>query len=68
MEPYRSSFPDAGSALPATERLAQQVLSLPSGTAISRDDVRTVSSILRLAIENGPQVSAALGRGALLES
>ena len=64
MEPYRSCFPTAGSVLPATERLVQQVLCLPSGSALGPDDVRTVSSILRLAIEKGPQVSAALDRAA----
>jgi len=60
MEPYRTLFPNAASVLPATERLARQVLSLPTGTAIGGDEIRTVSSILRLAIENGPQVSATL--------
>jgi dTDP-4-amino-4,6-dideoxygalactose transaminase len=60
MEPYRSFFPHAGLLLPETEKLAQRVLSLPTGTAISDDDVRAVVAILRFAVGNGRQIREAL--------
>jgi dTDP-4-amino-4,6-dideoxygalactose transaminase len=50
MEPYRSYFPHAGLLLPETERLCQRVLILPTGTAISEQDVREVCKIIRLAV------------------
>lgn len=52
MEPYRSYFPHAGLLLPETERLCQRVLILPTGTAISEEDVREICKIVRFAISN----------------
>ncbi|MDA3896539.1 MAG: DegT/DnrJ/EryC1/StrS family aminotransferase, partial [Desulfobacteraceae bacterium] len=37
MEPYRSYFPHAGLLLPETEKLAEKILVLPTGTSISPD-------------------------------
>jgi dTDP-4-amino-4,6-dideoxygalactose transaminase len=56
MEPYRSYFPHAGLLLPETERLVRRVLTLPTGTAVDATIVRRVCDIIRLAIENAPQV------------
>jgi dTDP-4-amino-4,6-dideoxygalactose transaminase len=39
MEPYRSLFPHAGLMLPHTERVVQQVMALPTGTAVTPEDV-----------------------------
>jgi dTDP-4-amino-4,6-dideoxygalactose transaminase len=52
MEPYRSYFPHAGLLLPETEKLAQKVLILPTGTAISEDDINKICQIIRLANTN----------------
>lgn len=51
MEPYRSYFPHAGLLLPETEKLAQRVLILPTGTAISEEDIKNICEILKLAIQ-----------------
>lgn len=56
MEPYRSHFPHAGLVLPETERLAARVISLPTGTSVGEREVETVCSILRLAVEHGPEI------------
>lgn len=61
MEPYRSFFPHAGLLLPNTERLAQRVLSLPTGTAVGEDEIHTVCQIIRLAIAHGPELSKKIG-------
>jgi dTDP-4-dehydro-6-deoxyglucose aminotransferase len=60
MEPYRSSFPHSGLALPQTERLTQRVMSLPTGTAVGHEEVAAVCAIIRLAISNGPELRSRL--------
>ena len=56
MEPYRSLFPQAGLLLPETNRLTQRVMSLPTGTAVGPDEIETVSAVIRLAVENSPEL------------
>lgn len=46
MEPYRTLQPEAGAALPATERVAGQVIVLPSGTSVTEADVRVITGII----------------------
>jgi len=53
MEPYRSYFPHAGLMLPETEKLTQRVLSLPTGTAVSSDEIQKICQIIRLSVSNG---------------
>lgn len=60
MEPYWSHFPHAGLMLPETERLAVRVVSLPTGTSVGEREVRTICSILRFAVEHGPEISGRL--------
>lgn len=55
-EPYRSYFPHVGLMLPATERLASRVLSLPTGTAVGEREVAQVCQIIRLVLENVPEM------------
>jgi len=57
MEPYRSYFPHAGLVLPATERLVNRVLSLPTGTAVGSEEITGICQILRLAISGKHRVS-----------
>jgi dTDP-4-amino-4,6-dideoxygalactose transaminase len=56
MEPYRTFFPDAGLALPQTERLAARVLILPTGTAMAIEDVTKLCGIIRAVVNNGTAV------------
>jgi len=60
MEPYRSYFPHAHLLLPQTEKVAQRVLVLPTGTAVTPDQISIVCSIIRTAIENAPKVKERL--------
>lgn len=50
MEPYRSYFPHAGLVLPETERMTARVLSLPTGTGVTDEDIRQICNIIRLAV------------------
>ena len=49
-EPYRSREPGAGARLPETERVCERVLVLPTGTAVTPDDVATVCDVIRVAV------------------
>lgn len=51
MEPYRTLSPGAAAQLPVTEMLAQRVLVLPTGTAVSERDIDGVCTVIREAIE-----------------
>jgi dTDP-4-amino-4,6-dideoxygalactose transaminase len=60
MQPYRSMNPDAWRHLPQTERISARVLVLPTGETVSAEDVATVCAIIRLAAENGDELSRRL--------
>lgn len=63
MEPYRSSYPEAGLRLPETERVATRVLVLPTGTAIASGEIRQVCDIIRTAVAHAVEVTARLRGG-----
>lgn len=58
MQPYRSYFPHAGLLLPITEKVTSQVLVLPTGTAVSVEELTAVSRIIRLAVANADTINA----------
>jgi dTDP-4-amino-4,6-dideoxygalactose transaminase len=58
MEPYRSYFPHAGLLLPKTEALCDQVLILPTGTAVSVEMVDQICAIIKLAINSAKQINS----------
>jgi dTDP-4-amino-4,6-dideoxygalactose transaminase len=53
MEPYRSLFPHAGPLLPETEKLANRVLCLPTGTGVKEEQISIICGILRMVVEDG---------------
>ncbi|MFZ1747039.1 MAG: DegT/DnrJ/EryC1/StrS family aminotransferase [Nitrospirales bacterium] len=57
MEPYKAQFPNAGLLLPRTEEICNRVLSLPTGTAISRDHISGISGIIRTAMSHNESLS-----------
>jgi dTDP-4-dehydro-6-deoxyglucose aminotransferase len=62
MEPYRSHPPSTALKLPDTERLAERLLVLPTGTAVQEDDVVEICAMLRLIVANSGEVRARLDR------
>jgi dTDP-4-amino-4,6-dideoxygalactose transaminase len=57
MEPYHSHFPECGVALPHTERLVKRVMSLPTGTAVSLEDITAICGIIKLVLSNADQLA-----------
>ncbi len=58
MPPYRDRVLRA--PLPETERLAGRTLALPTGTAVSAQDIAAVCRVIRLALSDAPAVKAAV--------
>jgi dTDP-4-amino-4,6-dideoxygalactose transaminase len=60
MEPYRSYYPNAGLLLPETEKLSQRMISLPTGTAITADDIEKICQIIKFVVEQNDQIKSKL--------
>ncbi|MBC7901922.1 MAG: aminotransferase class I/II-fold pyridoxal phosphate-dependent enzyme [Gemmatimonadaceae bacterium] len=56
MEPYRSHFPHARLLLPNTEQLASRVMSLPTGTSVTPDNIDKICAIIRLSVTHGAEL------------
>ena len=60
MEPYCSYYPNAYLMLPETERVASRLLSLPTGTAVGPEQIRTIASIIETALSEPEAVRRCL--------
>lgn len=60
MEPYSSLYPKAGEQLPQTNDLVHRVLSLPTGTAMTLEDISKVGTLVRFVVEHGQTISQQL--------
>jgi len=58
MEPYRTVYPKL--SLPETERLAARVLSLPTGTSVTPDDIEIACGIIALAVAHAAEIREAV--------
>lgn len=50
LSPYRELFPRIGTFLPQTELLSDRVLVLPTGAAVSTEDIDAITAIMRLRL------------------
>jgi dTDP-4-amino-4,6-dideoxygalactose transaminase len=60
MEPYRSLFPSAGILLPVTEKYVLRLLTLPTGTGVSADDIHEICELIKFALTQPDAITAAL--------
>lgn len=51
MKPYRELYPYAGLLLPNTQKVADRVVVLPTGTTMDGAMVKTVASVIRVLVE-----------------
>ncbi len=58
MEPYRSYFPDATSVLPETEKLVLRTLQLPTGTAVSEEEINQICELIHFVLASGDELQA----------
>jgi dTDP-4-amino-4,6-dideoxygalactose transaminase len=68
MEPYCSRFPDATAQLPETEKVASQVLQLPTGTSVGPSEIRQVCRIIQFAIDHAPDLKKRMVERAALRT
>jgi dTDP-4-amino-4,6-dideoxygalactose transaminase len=57
MEPYRTLHPQTGTSLLETEKLVLKVIQLPTGTAVSEQDVTIICDLIRFVVSNGREIS-----------
>lgn len=50
MKPYRELYPHAGMLLPNTQKVADRVVVLPTGTTMDREMVETVVDVIRVIV------------------
>lgn len=50
MLPYRDLYPDAGRELPATESVAGRVVVLPTGLAVTPEEIAVIADLVREAV------------------
>ena len=60
MEPYRSYFPNAGMLLSNTEKLLGKVLTLPTGTSVSLEQVKKITALIARVVESGRSIAVRL--------
>jgi len=60
MEPYRSLFPNAGSHLPVTERIANRLLSLPTWTSMDEQKISKVCDIIKYCVAHTSKLKSKL--------
>ena len=56
MEPYNSLFPATAARLPVTESVLDRVLLLPTGTAVSAEDISRICEIMKFAVSHGEEI------------
>jgi len=62
MEPYKSFYPNVHLLLPHTEKLAAQIVVLPTGQAVNVATVQTICEIIRSALSQSADVRATLDK------
>jgi dTDP-4-amino-4,6-dideoxygalactose transaminase len=65
MEPYRSLVPPEHWHLPVTERVAARVLSLPTGSAVTVDDVRQVCELIQFAAGHAGEIAGRMAAASI---
>jgi dTDP-4-amino-4,6-dideoxygalactose transaminase len=56
MEPYRSRRPQEEAQLPRTERVTQQVMTLPTGTGVDDEVIDDISDLIGLIVGSAPAI------------
>lgn len=65
MEPYRSYYPNAHLLLPVTEEIVRRVVVMPTGTAVSEEDIAQIGRILHWASEHAVELGQKLPESVL---
>jgi dTDP-4-amino-4,6-dideoxygalactose transaminase len=64
MEPYRSYYPNTGLLLPETEKMAERVICLPTGTAVHPEDIEKICLLIRIVVKHSTEIASKLSNPA----
>ncbi|MFA7327702.1 MAG: DegT/DnrJ/EryC1/StrS family aminotransferase [Candidatus Kapaibacterium sp.] len=56
MEPYRSLYPYSSVFLEKTERLADRIISFPTGTAVDSDSIKRITNLVSFIHQNSGEI------------
>lgn len=56
MGPYKTAFAGTRGSLPETEKLADRILTLPTGVVVQDKDIAIICRVIRTAVAHGPKV------------
>jgi len=56
MKVYKMLYPDRDTHLPITDWAVERVLTLPTGTGVSLEEVRATCQLIRFIVENGAKI------------
>lgn len=60
MEPYKSYFPNAWMLLPNTDKIFSRIISLPTGTSVTLDDIDSICNLLHYIIIHDQEIKEKL--------
>lgn len=60
MEPYKSLYPYSKMYLNETEKLSDKVISFPTGTAVTKEEIKEICSIIRFVFSNSSSIYSQL--------
>ena len=60
LEPYKSDYQNYHGELSVTENIANKVITLPTGTSITRNHISKICNIIKLIVDNGARIKEKL--------
>lgn len=63
MEPYRTLYPEAAHRLPQTDRLTNNVLCLPTGSAIGTREIDLICGLIDFIVRSSAAIKARMSQG-----
>lgn len=61
MEPYRTLYPQSGNFLKETESLVSKVFQLPTGTAVTEQDIVIICNLVEFVLDKRKEISIEMG-------
>lgn len=68
MEPYRSLYPRAGDTLPVTEHAVSRMMTLPTGSAVSEENIARICGLIRFVLAHGGEIGERLNASLAAEA
>ena len=57
MQPYSTLYPEAEAQLPHTNQLVKRVMSLPTGTGVTKEKISKICNLIKFVVKHGLNIS-----------